>query len=309
MTPWAAGLRDAATDAAFGFGWSAIRRMPAPAAYALFEAAANRTWSRRGPGVRQLEANLARVLPAQRLADLPELSRQGVSSYFRYWCDAFRLPSWSVAYTDETFFPEEGLERLDAFMAAGRGVVAAIPHMGNWDHAGAWGTARYGSLTTVAERLKPEGLFDRFVEYRESLGMEVLALGEPQVVRTLARRLQAGGLVALLADRDLTAGGIPVSFFGQRASMPAGPAVLSIMTGAPLVPVTLWYSPAGTHASIGEPIPDPGTGSRAERAAAMTQALAHAFEPGIAAHPQDWHMMQRLWLADLDPRRSAGPAP
>lgn len=286
----------------FGLGWSAVRHLPEPSAYALFRAVADRMWSRQGRSVRQLTANLARVLSPADLDRLPDVAHAGVRSYLRYWCDAFRLPSWSPDRIESTMHLRRGLDLLDATVAQGRGVVLALPHSGNWDHAGAWASLRYGGLVTVAERLRPEGLYDRFVAYRETLGMEVLPLGGEGVLRTLARRLESGAVVCLLADRDLSRNGVPVDFFGETATMPVGPAMLAEMTGAPLHPATLWATEDGTAADIHDAIPVPAAGSRAERAAAMTQGIADAFAGAIAEHPQDWHMMQRLWRADLPAR-------
>jgi KDO2-lipid IV(A) lauroyltransferase len=295
--------RDRASDTAFGLGWSAVRHMPEPAAYGLFERLADRTWRGQGKGVRQLETNLARVVPEASPQQVRELSRQGMRSYLRYWCDSFRLPSWSRERIVDTFVVEDE-HRLSDALASGRGAIVVLPHMGNWDHAGAWACVKHAPLTTVAERLKPESLFDRFVAYRESLGMEVLPLGGDDVVRTLARRLKDGGLVALLGDRDLTRGGVEVDLFGERAKMPAGPALLAQMTGAALLPVILWYDGPLAMAHIREELPVPATGTREEKVAAMTQQLADVFAEGIAAHPEDWHMLQRLWLADLDPAKA-----
>jgi KDO2-lipid IV(A) lauroyltransferase len=182
-----------------------------------------------------------------------------------------------------------------------KGVVAVLPHMGNWDVAGAWASLTGAKFTTVAERLKPEGLFDRFVAFRESLGMEVVPLtgGADNPFDLLADRLRAGGLVCLLGDRDLTARGIEVTFFGETAKFPAGPAALAVRTGAALTPATLWFDGNGWHIRMHPPVEvEPGP----DRIARMTQAVADVFEQGIREHPSDWHMLQRLWLADLEPR-------
>jgi len=293
-------LADRATDLGFGVGWSAARALPDRVVERAFRLAADRTWRRQGPSVRQLTANLSRVVPPERLPELDVIAQEGVRRYMRYWSEAFRLPEWSQQRVDETFEVVEGLDRLDAAMNAGNGAVLALTHSGNWDLAGAWGCHRYGGLVTVAERLKPESLYDRFVAYRESLGMEILALGDSDVLRVLTRRLREGRLVPLLADRDLAHTGVPVDFFGERASMPAGPAVLSQLTGAPLIPATLWFDGDRTVARIGEPIEAPPIEDRGERIAAMTQSVADAFAVDVARHPEDWHMMQRLWHADLD---------
>jgi len=296
-------LRDQLTDSLYGLGWAGVKKLPEPAAQALGRRIADQAWRRHGKGVRRLEANLARVVPDASPAQLRRLSHAGMRSYMRYWMESFRLPSYSEGQLLRSV-SVEGLHHLTDGLAAGRGVILALPHLANWDLAGAWAVAAVRTpFTTVAERLKPESLYDRFVAYRESLGMEVLPHGGATAFGTLARRLRAGGLVCLVADRDLSATGIEVSFFGEAARMPAGPALLAQQTGAPLMPVTLWYDDASPamRARVHEPIPVPGIEGRMERVAAMTQKLADVFAAGIAAHPQDWHMLQRFWLADLDP--------
>jgi KDO2-lipid IV(A) lauroyltransferase len=295
-------LRDRFTDSLYGLGWAGVKKLPEPAAAALGREIADTAWRRRSKGVRRLEANLARVVPDASSAQLRRLSRVGMRSYLRYWMESFRLPTYSEQHILDCVHVE-GAQRLTDGLASGRGVVLALPHMGNWDLAGAWAViATRTSFTTVAERLKPESLYDRFVAYRESLGMEVLAHGGSSAFGTLARRLRAGGFVCLVADRDLSASGIGVTFFGETARMPAGPALLAQQTGALLMPVTLWYdSPPRMRARVHEPVEVPESGGRRERTAAMTQSLADTFAAGIAEHPQDWHMLQRFWPADLGP--------
>ncbi|GAB2905988.1 phosphatidylinositol mannoside acyltransferase [Streptomyces mayteni] len=293
-------MRDRLIDAAFGLGWTAVKRLPEPVAMALGRRVADTAWRRRGAGVRQLEANLARVVPDADPERLRELSRAGMRSYLRYWTESFRLPAWSRDRIRDSFELADTYRATDT-LAEGRGVVLALPHMANWDLAGAWlVTALDLPFATVAERLKPERLFDRFVAYREKLGMEVVPHTGGASFGTLARRLRGGGIVCLVADRDLSTSGIEVSFFGETARMPAGPALLAQQTGALLLPVSLWYDETTViKGRIHPHIPVPETGTRAQRTAVMTQALADAFAAGIAAHPQDWHMLQRLWLSDL----------
>ncbi|MBB5118135.1 lipid A biosynthesis acyltransferase [Streptomyces eurocidicus] len=299
-------MREKLTDALYGLGWGAVKKLPEPVATRLGRRIADIAWKRRGKGVLRLEANLARVLPDAGPGRLAGLSRAGMRSYMRYWMESFRLPAWSPQRIRDGFTPE-GLHFLEESLAGGRGVIVALPHMGNYDLAGAWVTTRLGvPFTTVAERLKPETLYDRFVAYREGLGMEVLPHAGGSAFGTLARRLRAGGLVCLVADRDLSSSGIEVKFFGEAAKMPAGPAMLAVQTGAALLPVTLWYDSSPVmRGRIHPPVEVPETGTRQEKAAAMTQQLADAFAGGIAEHPQDWHMLQRLWLADL-PRAGEG---
>ncbi|MGW4225700.1 phosphatidylinositol mannoside acyltransferase [Streptomyces bauhiniae] len=295
------------TDGLYGLGWSTVKKLPEPVAARLGRTVADAAWKRRGKGVQRLEANYARVVPDASPERLAELSRAGMRSYLRYWMESFRLPAWSPERV-RTGFDPKGAHYLTDGLAAGKGVILALPHLANWDLAGAWVTTTLGiPFTTVAERLKPETLYDRFVAYREGLGMEVLAHSGASAFGTLARRLRDGGLVCLVADRDLSAAGVEVDFFGERARMPAGPALLAQQTGAQLLPVTLWYDDSPVmQGRVHPPVEVPGTGTRIEKTAAMTQALADAFASGIAEHPEDWHMLQRLWLADLDPAK--GPA-
>ena len=295
--------REALAVAAYGAGWVGVRRLPEPAAYALFDRAADLMWRGGGASVRQLAANLRRVRPWLDREGIRELTRAGMRSYLRYWCDAFRLPDWDRDRVVSRFRCLHE-ERLRDNLAEGRGVVAALPHMANWDHAGAWAALTGAPVTTVAERLRPEALYDRFVAFRESLGIEVLPLtGTGDVSRPLAERLRAGRLVPLLADRDLRASGVPVDFFGEPTRMPPGPALLALRTGAALVPVTMRYrgaAPAhGIELTWHPEVAVPGRGATREKVTAMTQVLADAFAGGIAADPADWHMLQPLWLADL----------
>jgi KDO2-lipid IV(A) lauroyltransferase len=236
----------------------------------------------------QLRRNLARVTDE-------ELLREAVRSYARYWCEVFRLPSMSRdRIVSGTTTRDEQLLRDS--VAGDRGTIMVLPHSGNWDAAGAWCGLTGVPFTTVAERLSPESLFERFLAFRESLGMEVLPLtGGPPPFDVLRERLEAGGTICLLADRDLSRRGIDVDFFGSTARMPAGPAKLALETGANLLPVTLSFTDEGWHIVFQDYVAHtdlPG----------MTQAVADAFAREIAEHPADWHMLQKLWLADLEPR-------
>ncbi|MEU5889517.1 phosphatidylinositol mannoside acyltransferase [Streptomyces sp. NPDC047461] len=299
--------QDRLTDALYGLGWGAVKKLPEPVAVRLGRTIADLAWKQRGKGVQRLESNYARVVPDATPERLAELSRAGMRSYLRYWMESFRLPSWSKERIRGGFDAKD-LHHLTEGLASGRGVVLALPHMANWDLAGAWVTTQLETpFTTVAERLKPETLYDRFVAYREGLGMEVLPHSGGTAFGTLARRLRDGGLVCLVAERDLSSSGVEVQFFGEATRIPAGPALLAQQTGALLLPVTLWYDDSPVmRGRVHPPVEVPGTGTRAEKTSVMAQALADAFASGIADHPEDWHMLQRLWLKDLDPGK--GPS-
>lgn len=304
--PARADLTDALTDAGFAAGWRVVRGLPAPVAAAAFRRGADLAVRRDGPGVRRLRANLRRVVPAAGPDELDALVAAGMRSYARYWCEAFRLPSMDRSAVLARMDPHvTGIAPLFEALEQGRGVVAALPHSGNWDLAGLWFVetrrrlGRTPRFTTVVERLRPESLYRRFVAYRQGLGFEVLAAGDgPAVYRTLVQRLREGGLVCLVADRDLSAAGLEVSFFGEPARLPTGPARLAARTGALLVPAFPSFTPDGWAATLGDPIPVPAPGGRDDVAKA-TQALADALAALIATAPYDWHMLQRVWTADL----------
>jgi lauroyl/myristoyl acyltransferase len=286
--------------------WSASRALPDRAAYRIAQTAADLAMSRRGPSVVQYAKNMRRVLGADvTAAGLYETTAAGLRSYARYWLETFRLPSMDrdevlARATSDT----DGMQHIAAAVAAGRGVVLALPHSGNWDVAGLMLAHEYGSLTSVAERLRPESLYRRFVQFRESLGMEILPLtgGARSTSSLLKERLKAGGIVCLLGDRDLTASGVPVDFFGAPTRMPAGPAMLAALTGADLCVAHLSFTQQGSvhgwRTFVSPPVELPGT-RLAERVRGGTQLMANEFQARIGGRPQDWHMLQPLWLADL----------
>ncbi|MFC4064870.1 phosphatidylinositol mannoside acyltransferase [Actinoplanes subglobosus] len=288
-------MKDRLIDLGYSAGWGIVRALPLPIAKKLFRAAADRAYRGNGPATQRLRGNLRRVVGD----DMPDtLVRDGLRSYARYWMEAFRLPSQGRAdFLNGFFMRPESYQKLKKGAADGRGVILALPHMANWDVAGAWVCSHDWPLITVAERLKPESLFERFLAYREKLGMKVLPLtgGQRPPLDELAEHLEKGWVVALLGDRDLSRSGVEVEFFGGRTRMPAGPAILAIRTGAPLYAVDLWFDEHRTTSLMREVVP-PADGPLDERVKKTTQMLADAYAAGIADHPQDWHMLQKLWL-------------
>jgi lauroyl/myristoyl acyltransferase len=288
--------KDKLAEVGFAAGWRVVRALPRPVAAAVFRAGADRAVRRQGPGVRRLEGNLGRVLggPVP-----PELLKEAVRSYARYWMESFRLPSQSRQQLRDGFALKHW-EMLTEARERGTGAVVALPHSGNWDAAGAWVTAMGMPLTTVAERLKPEAVYQRFLAYRESLGMRIIPTegGSAPPTDMLVDALRDNHIVPLLADRDLSRRGVDVRFFGGKARMPAGPALLALRTGAPLFVASLWYEPERPVGRLVGPLDPPTEGTLTERVRALTQTVADELAKGIAQHPADWHMLQKLWLAE-----------
>jgi lauroyl/myristoyl acyltransferase len=304
-----AGLGERLEGAAYAAGWGLVRALPDSLARTAFRAGADRAAKRNGPGVAQLRRNYARVVPQAGPAELDELVRDGVRSYARYWMETFRLQSMDhreiYERVDEVVV---GSSLIDAALERGKGVVLALPHTGNFDVSGIWLVGHAGPFTTVAERLKPESVYQRFLAYRESLGFEILPTsgGDRAPYRVLMERLKENKMVCLPADRDLSRRGIPVNFFGEPTRMPAGPARLAAITGAQLVLVDNSFTDGPDGPGWGLRMHTPILVHGRAEVQAAAQRMADGFAADIAANPVDWHMMQKLWLADLsDERRAA----
>lgn len=288
-------MRDSFVAWAYIVAWKLLRAIPEKLAYALFNRGARWLVKRDGKSVQRLRKNLFRVRPELSDPQMKILLEEAMASYLRYWCDTFRFPNWDSQRINSTVTVTREELLLDG-IKSGRGVIVALPHAGNWDHAGAYFCLKGIHLVTVAERLKPERLFNEFLRYRQAMGMEVLPLDSRSIV-TLAQRLREGHLIALVADRDLSKSGIDVQFFGKPARMPAGPAVLALKTEAVFLTAFVNYTSQGIHITFDQ-ILIPESGTQEEKVSALVQKSADNFERGISQHPQDWHMLQRIWIDD-----------
>ena len=279
--------------------WRLVRRLPEPVAMQLGRLGGLLYYRLDARRRAALRANLRQVLgpevPARRLE---RVVRQGFASYGRYWAEAFRLEDLSKQEIIRRM-ALEGREHLDKALAAGNGIVFATPHLGNWDVGGAWLVANGFPTTVVVERLRPVEVYERFVAYRQNLGMRLLPLDDgSETFRQVIRALRDGQLVALVCDRDLTGRGVPVTLFGRRTTMPGGPASLALRTGAALLPCAIYQDRrrAGWwDAIVLPPLRVEPSGDNRADVAALTQALAGAFERLIARAPEQWHVLSEFW--------------
>lgn len=291
-----ASVRERLTAAGYIAGWKIVGALPAPLTAHAAEIAADQI-SADGAGMDMLRRNLARVVGPEHVTR--QLVRDATRSYARYWLEAFRLPRLAGDPQLDASLSAGlvGREHLDRALSKGNGAVITLPHSGNWDMAGMWLVQNYGGFTTVAERLKPEALFDAFVQFRQSLGFEVVALtgGERPPYEQLKETLEAGGVVCLLGERDFSGHGVPVTFFGEETTFPAGPAKLAMDTGAALLVAHSWFCGTRLRPEWGMSVSAPVEVATLEQTA---QRVADVFAANIAAHPADWHMLQPLWPAD-----------
>jgi KDO2-lipid IV(A) lauroyltransferase len=278
---------------AYLLAWRLIGILPERLAYGLANKIADYLYKKNGKGVKRLRSNYARVEPFMSEADLDQLTKAGMRSYLRYWIDTFRLNKWSKErIVSTTTVVNEELLRDP--IASKKGCLVVLPHAGNWDHAAAYFCSTGINLTTVAEKLKPEQIFLKFLDYRQSIGIEVLHT-EEKVLPILLDRLQSGKLVALVADRDLSKNGISVDFFDGVAKMPSGPARLILDSNSAFISAFITYSATGINIEFKNIGPIPTEGSIEERVAKLTQLMADNFAAGIKSSPVDWHMLQRIW--------------
>lgn len=288
-------MKDFLVARAYFLGWSIIRRVPEKNANELFAWLGKRMYRKNGKSVRRLRSNLSRVHPQFSSRDLEDLTRKGVLSYMRYWVETFRSPDWSSERILSTVTVGNENLLMDPIRSK-TSVVVALPHAGNWDHAGSYFCLRGARLVTVAEILKPRALFEKFLEYRQDIGMEVLPL-DSTAFPALLDRARDGKLIALVADRDLSRSGINVSFFGGAARMPAGPALVALRTDSPLVTAFVSYTATGIHVQL-EKVEIPTDGDEESKVKVIVQRCADHFAAGIFKNCVDWHMMQRIWVDD-----------
>jgi len=243
-----------------------------------------------------VSGNLSRVLgESPDAAAVRAATRESFDAYACYWFETFRLKVMPPGQVKERM-SLEGRENIDAALRAGKGVVVAAPHMGNWDAAGRWLALHGYRVVSVAEALRPKRLLDLFTRHREELGLEIIPLEKgARVTPRLAERLAQNWFVGLVADRDLSGRGIEVEMFGGVRRLPAGPAALSVGTGAPLLTAGLYSEGGRWRCVVGAPLEVKRTGDPREDTAALTRLMAAEFERAIARHPADWHMFRRAW--------------
>ena len=276
------------------FAWKLIALLPENSAYKLADYVSDRIYKKNGKGIKRLRGNYGRVMPEYSAQKLEELTKLGMRSYLRYWFDTFRLSKWSKnRIISTTQVIRENLLR-DPIQSK-QGCIVALPHAGNWDHAAAYFCSTGITLTAVVEKLKPEAIFKKFLAYRESIGIEAISHKE-KTIPILTERLQAGKLIALVADRDMSRNGIEVNFFGKTSKMPSGPAILAIKTGAPLITAYVRYTPSGIEIIFDETLKPTNSGSEEEQIKIITQSMADNFAKRIKENPVDWHMLQRIWV-------------
>ncbi len=226
-------------------------------------------------------------------------AREVFSAYGRYWAETlwFRPRRAEVVRSRVTLI---GLEHVRAAQESGRPIVAALPHVGNWELAGTLAGDAGVRITAVAEALANRRLARWFTGMRAQLGIRVVLAEGLSTMRALRKDLLEGRVIALVADRNIGGRGVEVDFFGEKTTLPAGPAALAIRNAAVLLPVVSYFKRgAGHRVVVHAPIEDPGP-EDPDRMGSITQQLAHRYEDMIREAPTQWHLVQPNWPSDHD---------
>ena len=251
--------------------------------------------------VTNLSSNLRHALydQGQSIDDafLDRFVDRAFASYGQYWAESAKLPAMKKAAIYERFVISEGLEHLEAARESASGVVIALPHVGSWEWGGSFLHSLGFGMTAIAEELDPPALFEWFKKKRESIGICIEPLDE-HAGTALLEVLRRGGVAGLLCDRDLQGNGVPVDFFGERVTMPAGPATLALRTGATLLTAACYSGPGRDHhAVVGAPIDVTRQGRLRHDVSRVTQLIAQDLEGLIRRAPEQWHVLQPMFTS------------
>ena len=262
---------------------------------------------------RQLERHMQRVAPDGPASDS---MRRGFGSYGRYWIESFRIPYLTDRQIDRGF-SFIGYDKIEQVRADGLGPILVLPHLGGWEWAAAWlGRIAKVEVTAVVEQLEPPEVFDWFARLRQAFGVNVVALG-PRAMVEVSAAVKRRDVVCLLSDRDIGGNGVEVDFFGERTTLPAGPALLARRTGAPLMPTAVLFRGRQRICLVGDPIwpdqlPDPldapdgdqaegrRPGKRAAKNQQVMQLVAERLEELVSVAPDQWHLLEPNWPSDRE---------
>jgi KDO2-lipid IV(A) lauroyltransferase len=291
-------VSDAATVGAYRLGSLAARLMPGPMAAAAASSIGFTASFANAERRAMIERHIQRVNPKLRGNSLRVAVQQAFDSYAKYYMESFRLPGLTKRTVDRSF-TVDGFEHITDALALGNGCIFALPHLGGWEWAGRWMTDQGYQLTVVVEALEPPELFEWFADLRKDLGMTVVPTG-PKAGPAVLRALKANEIVCLLCDRDIERRGVDVEFFGERTTLPAGPATLGLRIGAPILPVAAYFTNSynGHHALVRPPVSAVRSGGLREDVARVTQSLARELEFLIRRAPEQWHLFQPNWPSD-----------
>lgn len=248
---------------------------------------------------RLVQRHLRRILGTDE--PVKQKSKEMFASYGRYWAEVFWLrPNRKDGLVAGSEIVNE--QALHEAFAQGKGLLLILPHMGNWEIAGAVSESLGMPAMSAAENLSNPLITDWFVKVRAMVGIDIVLTGRGlRATGALVKRLKDGGTVALLADRDVSGRGIPVTFFGEETTMPPGPVALALRTGAPLIVVGSYFKDGPGHRYIvSDPLDLPEDGTKEERIATGVQLLASALEEKIRLGPEDWHLFVPNWPSDRE---------
>lgn len=281
-------------------GATAARALPEPLAAVVPKVAAL-PLSRFLPQKRRMvERHMRRAMGSSATVDeVKRAARNAFASYCRYWIESFRLPATKNSRLSQGIEVPD-YQYVEQALKRGKGVILALPHLGGWEWAGFWmATVNKLPITVVVEPIEPPQLFEWFAGFRSKLGMKVVPIG-PSAGAEIASALKRNEIVCLLCDRDISGNGIEVDFMGERTTLPGGPALLALRTGAAVLPTAVYFQPRGQHIGVVRPPLDTNRQATIkEDVKRVTSHLADELALLIQRAPEQWHLFQPNWPSDL----------
>ncbi len=243
--------------------------------------------------------HMRRIQPELKERQIRRAVQKSYESYARYYIETFRLPLLNSKQI-QSGVSIDGFEHIESGLKLGKGVILALPHLGGWEWSGRWLIQRGHRLNAVVEKLQSPRLFEMFLQHRKKYGVQVIPLDESAGV-AVQQALARNEVVALLSDRDIQGTGIEVEFFGERTTIPTGPAFFALRTGAALVPLATYFTKRlDGHKTIVRPaIQVERIATLREDMQRISQDLANELELLIHRDPAQWHLFQPNWPSDL----------
>lgn len=297
-----ASANEAAVAKSFKLAAMLARPTPASVAHGAVHAVAPALRFAMRDARKMVERHIRRVDPTLTGFALNRAVRSAFRSYARYYVETFRLPTISG---DEVVrsFSIDGFEHIETALQGGKGAILALPHVGGWEWAGRWFCDKGYKLTAVVEKLESQEIFEMFLEARTKMGVDIIPLDDHAGV-LVQEALRKNRPVSLLCDRDIPLSGkrngVEVDFFGERTTVPAGPAFFALRTGAPLIPMAVYFTKSvdGHYTLVRPPLVVQREGSLREDIARITQQLVCELEVLIRRAPEQWHLFQPNWPSD-----------
>lgn len=278
----------------YRMGFSLAKILPLRTGYAIAEIIARAYFIFAKKDREALKENL-RVILGEEASEmvLDEHVMEVFRNFAKYLVDFFRFPKFTEKYISRNI-DIEGREHLDGCLSEGKGMIALSLHLGNWELGGAVVAGLEYPISAIVLEHKSKKIDDFFVRQRAINGMRSIPIG--MQIKECFRALGRNEVIAIAGDKDYTSNGILVDFFGKKAVMPKGPAVIALRTGAPIVFCALIRKKNDTFKlCIEPPIKYEALGDPEKDLRTLMGKYLDIFEKHIRENPDQWYAFRKIW--------------